>query len=290
MVSLGIWVVIAALAPVIVNRYDIAGHELWLVCSLLALDLFAVMFVRVRADAREPGRRAATFAATPRADAWWCRPPRSGCPRLPRPALVLVVLGLFPDQEPALYLTAVALGLFGAALSLLLVVFSQDAQQRRLIRRRCPRQVARASSQTQSGPGRPGVGDRGTALRSTASVIPRRPERHDDKGEYREPGVAANGRWVLSLASGPTPSPLVLALAKAIEGAVRNANLSSPPSRAACPSSSDAPAPSILATSDTSAGSASRSRIAGCGLPEPAELPDSRSVPCPARRHPLSSR
>jgi hypothetical protein len=33
--------------------------------------------------------------------------------------LALVALGLFPDQEPALYLTAVAVGLFGAALSLL---------------------------------------------------------------------------------------------------------------------------------------------------------------------------
>jgi hypothetical protein len=32
-VSLGIWVVIAALAPVIVSRYDIAGQELWLVCA-----------------------------------------------------------------------------------------------------------------------------------------------------------------------------------------------------------------------------------------------------------------
>jgi hypothetical protein len=40
-------------------------------------------------------------------------------------ALILVVLGLFPDQEPALYLTAVGLGLFLGALTLLFLVFSQ---------------------------------------------------------------------------------------------------------------------------------------------------------------------
>jgi hypothetical protein len=38
-------------------------------------------------------------------------------------ALILVVLGLFPDQEEALYLTAVVLGLFLAALTLLWLVF-----------------------------------------------------------------------------------------------------------------------------------------------------------------------
>jgi hypothetical protein len=35
------------------------------------------------------------------------------------------VLGLFPDQEPALYLTAVGLGLFMGALTLLFLVLSQ---------------------------------------------------------------------------------------------------------------------------------------------------------------------
>jgi hypothetical protein len=35
------------------------------------------------------------------------------------------VLGLFPDQEPALYLTAVALGLVMGAFTLLWLVFSQ---------------------------------------------------------------------------------------------------------------------------------------------------------------------
>ena len=131
-VSLGIWVVIAALAPVIVNRYDRAGYELWLACSLLVLVLFAVM---VAANGRAPetrAGRAAALAATRRATAMlvvqavalvW----------LPMVsivlALALVALGLFPAQEPALYLTAVAVGLFGAALSLLGLVFLQGRPQ-----------------------------------------------------------------------------------------------------------------------------------------------------------------
>jgi peptidoglycan/LPS O-acetylase OafA/YrhL len=127
-VSLGIWVVIAAIAPAIVNRYAIAGHELWLVCSLLALALFAVVFVaNARAPEGRPGR-AAALAATPRALAM-TMVQAVATVWLPTAsmvlALALVALGLFPDQEPALYLTAVAAVLFGAALSLLYVVFLQ---------------------------------------------------------------------------------------------------------------------------------------------------------------------
>ncbi|MGD8486360.1 MAG: hypothetical protein PVG27_02260 [Chloroflexota bacterium] len=39
------------------------------------------------------------------------------------------MLGLFPEQEPALYLTAVVLGLFGAALTLLWLVFAHRGPQ-----------------------------------------------------------------------------------------------------------------------------------------------------------------
>ena len=55
--SIAIWVVIAALVPVIISRYALTGHELWLVCSLLALVLFVVMYRRERAGARAPDRR-----------------------------------------------------------------------------------------------------------------------------------------------------------------------------------------------------------------------------------------
>jgi hypothetical protein len=127
-VSLGIWVVIAALAPVIVSRYDSAGHDLWLACSLVALVLFVVMVaVNGRAPETRAGR-AAALAAPPRAIAMGLLQ-AVAVVWLPMAtivlALALVALDLFPDQEPALYLTAIAAGLFGAALTLLGLVFLQ---------------------------------------------------------------------------------------------------------------------------------------------------------------------
>jgi len=126
-VSNAIWVVIAALAPIIISSYGVTGHQLWLVCSLIALILFVVMMT---VNGRAPENRAeiaATLAATPRAivavvvygfTIW-----------LPMASLVLalalVALGLFPDQEQALYLTAVGLGLFMGAMGLLVMVFLQ---------------------------------------------------------------------------------------------------------------------------------------------------------------------
>jgi multisubunit Na+/H+ antiporter MnhC subunit len=44
-------------------------------------------------------------------------------------ALIIVVLGPLPDQEPALYLTAIVLVLFGAASFLLSLVYSQGRPQ-----------------------------------------------------------------------------------------------------------------------------------------------------------------
>ncbi len=38
-------------------------------------------------------------------------------------SLALVVLGLLPEREPALYLTAVVLGLFWAAIALMFLVY-----------------------------------------------------------------------------------------------------------------------------------------------------------------------
>jgi hypothetical protein len=124
--SIAIWAVIAALAPVIVSRYDVTGHALWMACSLIALVLFAVMYA-VNGRAPEHRADAATILANaPRAlvvlgagTTIW----------LPTASLVLalalVVLGSFPDQELALYLTAVGLGLFMGAIGLFALVFSQ---------------------------------------------------------------------------------------------------------------------------------------------------------------------
>jgi hypothetical protein len=126
-VSTAIWVVIAALAPVIVSQYDVTGHVLWLACSLVVLVLFAVILV---VNGRAPEMR------EDRAVIFANRPPllllvvgAGSTIWLPTASLVLVlvlvVLGPLPGQEQALYLTAVGLGLFMSAIGLFAMVFSQ---------------------------------------------------------------------------------------------------------------------------------------------------------------------
>ena len=124
-VWVGIWVVVAALAPVIVSRYDITGHVLWLACSLLALVLFLGMVIVYN---RTP-EMWEDVAATPRATLVWASVLEALTVIPLVIALILVVLGPFPDREPALYLTAVGLGLWWAAVSLLERVFAQRRPQ-----------------------------------------------------------------------------------------------------------------------------------------------------------------
>jgi hypothetical protein len=137
-VTLGVWVVIAAIAPVIVSRYGVTGHELWLVCSLLGLILYLGLWIggERTPEARELG------AAWSRAQTMEFMAFALTFAVLVIAALVLIVLGLVPDQEPALYLTAVGLILSFAAFTLLLLVVS-------------PRRLAPAS-----GPALPSTGGR----------------------------------------------------------------------------------------------------------------------------------
>lgn len=118
MVSIAVWVAVAALAPVTLSRFGVAGHDLWLACSALALVLLLVVWA---VNYRTPEMRQ-EYA--------WARLMREGAVNALLlvslvVTLILVALGLVPDQEPALYLTAVELGLLGTALTLLFLVFSQ---------------------------------------------------------------------------------------------------------------------------------------------------------------------
>ena len=125
-VTTGIWVVITALAPTIVSRYGLTGHGLWLVCALLALALLAVMLV---VYARTPENRAevsVNLATVPWAKIALVMGPTFWLPVvLLVLALALVALGPLPNQEQALYLTAVGLGLLMGALGLFVAVFWQ---------------------------------------------------------------------------------------------------------------------------------------------------------------------
>jgi len=123
--SFAIWVVIAALTPVIVSRYDITGHALWMPCSLLALVLWLGLW-SVGERTTEAREAVATYSLAQSmgltAPFLLLIVPLLG-------ALILVALGPFPVQEPALYLTAVVLGLFVGAVALLMLVFLRRRPQ-----------------------------------------------------------------------------------------------------------------------------------------------------------------
>jgi hypothetical protein len=124
-VGMVVWVavvvVIDALAPVVVSRFGVTGHTLWLACSILALLLFWVGDEVVMRVSRE---RRAYVAAAPMKVRWKGELATGAVTWAPATvALVLVVLGLLPEQEAALYFAAAVLFLLLAALILLLGVF-----------------------------------------------------------------------------------------------------------------------------------------------------------------------
>jgi hypothetical protein len=125
-VTTAIWVVIVALAPIIVSSYGLSGHQLWLVCSLLALALLVVMIVVFLRTPENQAVLADNLATVPPALTALVIVPTFWVPLvLLVIALALVVLGPLPSQEQALYLTAVALGLLMAALGMFVAVFWQ---------------------------------------------------------------------------------------------------------------------------------------------------------------------
>lgn len=114
-------VIVAALVPVVLGRYGLADHALWLAASVLALGIdwaviillhsrrehMAFQVLRTRAQRVVLG---VTFLLL----------------EIPsQVALLLVIVGPMPDLEPALYLTTVVLWLFQAAVLLVVLVYSK---------------------------------------------------------------------------------------------------------------------------------------------------------------------
>jgi hypothetical protein len=118
-VWMGIQVVTASLLPVAISRFDVPSHAVWLSCSLIVLALF---FIGDAVVLRLSWERKALLAATPtrtRAKYELAAVPL-WLPAII--ALVVIVLGVLPDLEPALYFAAVVLLLLMDALILLLMV------------------------------------------------------------------------------------------------------------------------------------------------------------------------
>jgi len=116
----GVAVIAMALMPIAISRFGVTDHRLWLVCSLLALALFWVgnevvsrVFNALRSVQRvAPLKRRAKVELV--AMALW----------LPaNAALVLAALGVFANQEPALYLATTTLFLLMDAMIPLMTVF-----------------------------------------------------------------------------------------------------------------------------------------------------------------------
>jgi hypothetical protein len=119
-----IWVVIVALLPVLISSYGVTGHQLWLVCAIVALALLIVMIVVFGRTSENRSEVAVSLATVPRARLALVMGSTFWLPfALVLLALALVVLGPLPDREQALYLTAVGLGLFMGALGLFVSVF-----------------------------------------------------------------------------------------------------------------------------------------------------------------------
>ena len=115
-VTYGIMVVVLALAPVAISRFGVTGHPLWMSCGLAFLAVFwggDAALMRASAD-----RRAWMASVPPKRLVGYAIGYVLG--RLPMTiSLLIIVLGLMPDQESALYFAATVLLLFLDALLLL---------------------------------------------------------------------------------------------------------------------------------------------------------------------------
>ena len=113
---------VAALIPVGIAAYGASGHSLWVLCAVgyLIVDL-AILVDMVR---RPDNRAFLAAAAHSKSSTFWFY--WLGMQALPLwLPLLIIVLGLLPGQEPALYTTAVLFNLFQAAFTLWQVVYMQ---------------------------------------------------------------------------------------------------------------------------------------------------------------------
>lgn len=118
-VLFGIMVVVTGLTPVVMNGYGLAGHALWVTSAVVFLGLWWGSGLLNRWDFE---RTRVLGAVTRRARM------RMEIPAVPvwlsmNVALILILTGWLPEQEPALYLTAVTLNLLLTASLLLYLVY-----------------------------------------------------------------------------------------------------------------------------------------------------------------------
>jgi hypothetical protein len=118
-VWVAIQVVVYSLAPVVISRFDVTGHALWVACAVIVLAGF---FIGDEVVMRISAERRAVLASMSRRSR--VRMELTGVPFwLPAViALGLILLGVLPDLESALYFAAIVLVLLMDAVLLLVAV------------------------------------------------------------------------------------------------------------------------------------------------------------------------
>lgn len=118
--GLGVWVVIAALVPIALNQYGVDDHGLWLTCAVIAIAIWAtfMFFFSRSTDTRAINR------STEPLDRLF---PIVGLPLhlLIAGSMVLIIIGVWPGLDEALYVTALTAGVIFAGYTLLALVLSQ---------------------------------------------------------------------------------------------------------------------------------------------------------------------
>jgi hypothetical protein len=127
-VSMGMLAVLAALDPVTLARFDLTEHQVWgLSSALMLLGWFAIMLALVRTPEYKPN--AVAMLEADRARPRWLVVIEGVVWGLYVLAAlitpVVIILGLVPELEAALYFAAVVLILLGAGWFLLVLVFAQ---------------------------------------------------------------------------------------------------------------------------------------------------------------------
>ena len=130
MVVFGVLAVVAALAPVTLDRYGLSEHGVWALSSVVVLAGWLVFFVL---QTRTPEYRANMAEAHDATRSRWAVAGDWAATGLYMLAAVVapivIVLGLLPELDAALYFTVVVVILLGAAWLLLALVFSQPSRQ-----------------------------------------------------------------------------------------------------------------------------------------------------------------
>lgn len=118
-VAIGLAVVVAALLPVALARYEMGAGHLWPISSATFLVLIWVAILVPLQDPLHRGPFLAQVRASPVVSALWL-----GLGISIQVPLVLVLLGMYPALFAAHYTTALVINLFEAALLLVQLVYT----------------------------------------------------------------------------------------------------------------------------------------------------------------------